>query len=223
MLRAPSTRTWAAGSSGPRSCPMPTWWSWAPPRTLASTDGSARRARRIASRTETSSRSCSVAEPAAFFRRALVRPADALLEVGQDRHVAVVHLIAIGFGVGQRAVAALQFGQEIVVVESRYVDGCGKAIVGHHDESVLAPQDVGDGLDERILLERVLDAAADRLDCLEKKLRIHLLLARQQQVGEEVVVALVKLVEIHRCSGSLGVPRRSRAPFEYTAGSSRRL
>ena len=78
----------------------------------------------------------------------------------------------------------------------RDVDRRLQTCVRDEREAVLALELEGDRLDERIFLERVLDLLADRLDELEEVLGLELLVVDQEQVREDVVVALVQLVEI---------------------------
>ncbi len=85
----------------------------------------------------------------------------------------------------------------VVVVDLTDVDGGRQPLVGDRDEAVLALEFLGDRLDQRVLLEAVLDLHADRLDELEELVGVHLLLAHEEQVGEDVVVAFAKLVKEH--------------------------
>jgi hypothetical protein len=55
----------------------------------------------------------------------------------------------------------------------------------------------GDRLDQRIVLVGVLDPAPDRLDELEELVGVHLVVADEEDVGEDLLVALVELVEEH--------------------------
>ena len=66
------------------------------------------------------------------------------------------------------------------------------------DEAVLALELGGDRLDQRIVLVVVLDLATDGLDELEELVRLHLVLADEEDVGEDVLVALMQFVEIQR-------------------------
>ena len=77
-------------------------------------------------------------------------------------------------------------------------------VVGDEDEAVLALELGGDRLDQRIVLVGVLDLVADRLDELEELVGIHLVVAGEEDVGEDVLVALVKLVEVHAGLGRKG-------------------
>jgi hypothetical protein len=72
----------------------------------------------------------------------------------------------------------------------------------------------GDRLAERIVDERVLDAPADGLDELEELVGLPFGLADDEDVGEDVIVALVQLIEEH--VGSM--VRQDRAA-KYTTGS----
>ena len=58
----------------------------------------------------------------------------------------------------------------------------------------------GDRLDERIVLERVLDPAPDRLDQLEELVRFVLLLVGKEGVRKDIVIAFVEFVEMHACA-----------------------
>ena len=69
---------------------------------------------------------------------------------------------------------------------------------------MLALQLDGDCLDQRIVRESVLDASSNRLDQLEELVWIHLVVADEQDVREDVFVALVEFVEEH------GRPRSGR-------------
>ena len=69
----------------------------------------------------------------------------------------------------------------------RDVDRGRQPIVRDRDELVVPLELVGDRLDEGLVLERVEDPAADRLDELEELLGLHLVLAGEQHVGEDVV------------------------------------
>jgi sugar/nucleoside kinase (ribokinase family) len=56
---------------------------------------------------------------------------------------------------------------------------------------------LGDGLDQGVLSEGVLHSVPDLLHQLEEAVRVHLLLTNKEHVGEDVIVALAKLVEEH--------------------------
>src|SRR5262249_30017960 len=81
--------------------------------------------------------------------------------------------------------------------------------VRDEDEAVIALQLDGDRLDQRIVLVGVLDPAPDRLDQLEEVVRIHLVVAAEEDVGEDVLVAFVELVEEHAASAGKGRAGRS--------------
>src|SRR5690242_18546796 len=87
------------------------------------------------------------------------------------------------------------------------MDRCRQAGVRHEREAVLALELERDGLDDGVLLERVLDLRADRLHQLEEVLRLDLLVMDEQEIGEDVIVAFVQLVEI-----------QSRAPGAWEMG-----
>ena len=72
------------------------------------------------------------------------------------------------------------------------------------DEAVLPLELGGDRLDQRIVHVIVLDLMADRLDELEELVGIHLVVAGEQDVGEDVLVAFVEFVEIHAGLGREG-------------------
>jgi hypothetical protein len=95
--------------------------------------------------------------------------------------------------------------------------------IGDGDELVVALELGGDRLDERIVLELLLESIPDRLDDVEELVRRHLLLAREQQVAEEVVVAFVEFVVVHKeTNWEAGrVPgRRAETDGQYTSGAS---
>ena len=72
------------------------------------------------------------------------------------------------------------------------------------------------------MIEVVLDPAADGLHDVEEDVGLHLRLAGQQQVREEVVVAFVQFVEIQAAllGEGAGRPNRLRAQLggQYTRG-----
>ena len=87
------------------------------------------------------------------------------------------------------------------------------------DEVVVALEFLGDRLDQRIVLVVALDLLTDLLDKLEELVGLHLGVTREQDVGEDVVVALVEFVEVHGANlhpGRTG-GRRARSG-EYRSG-----
>ena len=101
--------------------------------------------------------------------------------------------VELGFEVGQEGLARIL----------RHVDGGRQAIVRDVDELVIALELLGDRLDKRVAVVGLDDPLADLLDDHEELLGVHLFLARQHEIGEDVVVALVKFVEIHARSRRL--------------------
>ena len=68
--------------------------------------------------------------------------------------------------------------------------------VGDVRKAVLALELEGDRLDQRIFLVRVLDLCANGLDELEEVFGLELLVVDQQQVGEDLLIALMQFVEV---------------------------
>jgi hypothetical protein len=120
------------------------------------------------------------------------------IEVGHDRPevapglvVIVPVVIVLVIKVGAKV------GQEVVSLVGRYVDRSREAIVTHKHETIVALQNGSDGLAERILGEPVLDVPTDALDEFEEFLRFPFGLADDEDVGVNLVVALVEFVEEH--------------------------
>ena len=110
------------------------------------------------------------------------------------------------------------FGEEVLGLHDRDVDRRRQAFVRDEDEAVVALELDGDGLDEGIVVVRVLDAAANRLDELEELVGFHLALAGEDHIGVDLLVALVEFVEVHVGTAG-GGSGNGRPVYAATSGS----
>ena len=98
-------------------------------------------------------------------------------------------------------------GDERLALVGRDVDRHSEPGIVDVEEAVAPLELVRDRLDERILLEPLDDLAARLEHELEELLLVELRVVREQDVGVDVVVSLVELVEVHVPS-RLGPARR---------------
>src|SRR3954451_9928510 len=189
--RVPSTRISPRGSSAPRLSPTRTLSPSVRLPRRARPVASGPRERRIASATGTSSRSSSRADPSV--------QAAARIELDDDRLVVevlllVVIIVIVLFGVGHLDRGP---GEEVLRVIGADVDRSNEGVVADEDEAVFALELHGDRLDEGIVGVGVLDPATDRLDELEELVGLPFRLADDDDLAEDLVVALAQLVEEH--------------------------
>src|SRR3954449_3941682 len=98
------------------------------------------------------------------------------LELREDRRVV------------EALLGRIEIREEVLLLVARDVDRGGQPVVVDRDEPVVSLELERDRLDQRALLEGVQDPAPDRLDDVEELFGVHLLVANQEQVGEDVVV-----------------------------------
>src|SRR3954471_18261931 len=191
--RVPSTRISPRGSSAPRLSPTRTLSPSVRWPRRARPVASGPRERRIASATGTSWRSSSRADPSV--------QAAARIELDDDRLVVevlllvvIIVIVIVLFGVGH-----LDLGprEEVLRVIGADVDRSNEGVVADEDEAVFALELHGDRLDEGIVGVGVLDPATDRLDELEELVGLPFGLADDDDLAEDLVVALAQLVEEH--------------------------
>jgi ribosome-binding ATPase len=134
-----------------------------------------------------------------------VLPAEIRVEVGEDRaevasqrRALVVRLVVVILVVK----VGLELGEEVVGLLGRHIHRRHQPVVADIHEAVVALEDHGDRLDQRVLLVVVLDVRTDALDELEELLRLPLRLAHDEDVGIDLVVAFMEFVEEH---GSLAM------------------
>src|SRR4051794_37919694 len=190
--RAPSTRISPRVSSAPRLSPTRTLSRSVRWPRRARPVASGPRERPIASATGTSWRSSSRADPSV--------QAAARIELDDDRLVVevlllvVIVIVIVLFGVGHLDLGP---GEEVLRVIGADVDRSDEGVVPDEDEAVFALELHGDRLDEGIVGVGVLDPATDRLDELEELVGLPFGLADDDDLAEDLVVALAQLVEEH--------------------------
>ena len=130
------------------------------------------------------------------------------VELRDHRPIVGTALVLLGLLLG------VDRDEEVLLVDRRDVDRGHDPVVGDKEEAVLALQLGCDCLDQRIVRIGVLNLVTDRLDELEEVVGIHFLFADEEDIGEDVLVALVEFKEVH---AGLGRNRDGMDP-QYRTG-----